>query len=302
MSRSTVVIVSPATSVGRLLTAASELDGRVAVLVVGTEQQAREAAAAGVDEVRWFECAGDVPAEAYAPAVAKAAAQVGGVVLAGRDPASRVLLGAAAAELLAPVVVGVTGLSVDGETTLVAAGVYGGVARRTTAYTGPVALVLEDGGEAPVTEAVVPVAAQPDAPLAIRVTATEPDRKGSADLGSAARVVGVGRGLKAREDLESVEALAGALGAEVGCTRPLSEGLEWLSRDRYIGISGQHIAPQLYLAVGISGQLQHMAGVREAGTIVAINTDGSAPIAQEADYLLVGDLYQLVPAITAALG
>ena len=223
-------------------------------------------------------------------------------MLAGRDPASRVLLGAAAAALLAPVVTGVSGLSTDGDTTLVAAGVYGGIVRRTMAFAGPVGLLVEDGGEVPSGATAAPVTVMPSAPLEMRVMATETDRQPSADLGSASRVVGVGRGLKAREDLASVAALADALDAEVGCTRPLSEGLEWLSRDRYIGISGQHIAPQLYLAIGISGQLQHMAGVREAGTIVAINTDGSAPIAKDADYLVVGDLYQLVPAITAALG
>lgn len=301
MSRSTVVIVSPATSVGRLLSAASELGGRVVALVVGSEQQARDVAATGVDEVRWFECAGEIPAEAHAPAVAKAAVDVGGVVLAGRDPASRVLLGAAAAALLAPVVTGVTGMSTDGDTTLVAAGLYGGILRRVVAHTGPVALIVEDGGEAPTVDDSVPVSPQPSEPLPIRVTATAADQAAGADLGSAARVVGVGRGLKTRDDLKSVETLAGALGAEVGCTRPLAEGLEWLSRDRYIGISGQHIAPRLYLAIGISGQLQHMAGVREAGTIVAINTDASAPIAKDADYLVVGDLYDLVPAITAAL-
>ena len=302
MSRTTVVIVSPAAGPGRLLKAASELGGQVVALVVGSKQQAADVAAAEVAEVRWFECADDLPAEAHAPAVARAAVELGGVVLAGRDPASRVLLGAAAAALLAPVVTGVSGLSTDGDTTLVAAGVYGGIVRRTMAFAGPVGLLVEDGGEGPSGATAAPVTVMPSAPLEMRVMATETDRQPSADLGSASRVVGVGRGLKAREDLASVAALADALDAEVGCTRPLSEGLEWLSRERYIGISGQHIAPQLYLAIGISGQLQHMAGVREAGTIVAINTDGSAPIAKDADSLVVGDLYQLVPAITAALG
>ena len=81
----------------------------------------------------------------------------------------------------------------------------------------------------------------------------------------------------------------------------MAEGLDWLGKDRYIGVSGQHVAPELYFAIGISGQLQHMVGVREATTIVAINSDANAPVFKEADYCLVGDLYKIVPALTEAL-
>jgi len=115
-------------------------------------------------------------------------------------------------------------------------------------------------------------------------------------------VVGVGRGLKAKEDLPLIEGLARAFKAELGCTRPLAEGLEWVARDRYIGISGQQIAPRVYLAVGISGQLQHIGGCRNSELIVSVNTDKDAPIVAQSDYVLTGDLYALVPALTAALG
>ena len=112
---------------------------------------------------------------------------------------------------------------------------------------------------------------------------------------------GIGRGLKTKDDLALVDALAASVKAEVACSRPVAEGLDWLGKDRYIGVSGAHISPDLYFAIGISGQLQHMVGVRGAKTIVAINTDANAPVFKEADYCLVGDLYALVPAITAAL-
>lgn len=98
-----------------------------------------------------------------------------------------------------------------------------------------------------------------------------------------------------------IEELATATKAEVACSRPLAEGLDWLGKDRYIGVSGQHIAPELYFAIGISGQLQHMVGVRGAGTIVAINSDPNAPVFKDADYGLVGDLYTIVPALIDAL-
>ena len=138
-------------------------------------------------------------------------------------------------------------------------------------------------------------------PLGLRVIETRTHGFDQADLGAAYRVIGVGRGLKAKEDLAMVEGLAQALEAEIACSRPVAEGLNWMGKDRYIGSSGAHIAPQLYLAVGISGQLQHMVGVTGAETIVAINSDPNAAVFQQTDYGLVGDLYQLVPAITAAL-
>ena len=133
------------------------------------------------------------------------------------------------------------------------------------------------------------------------VIETRPSAFEQIDLGAATRVVGIGRGLKTQQDLALIEALAGASNAEVACSRPLAEGLDWLGKDRYIGVSGQHISPELYFAIGISGQLQHMVGVRGATTIVAINSDAGAPVFKDADYGLVGDLYQIVPALTAAL-
>jgi electron transfer flavoprotein alpha subunit len=304
MSGICYVIVSPETTPGRLVAAAAALRRMLVAIVVGDESAARGAADLGVDEVVWFACPENVPAEAFAPAVAQAVAAAPGVLISGRDPASRVLVGAAAAAVSAPVVTGVLESVAEGGLTLVTTGVYGGIARRSVDYAGPVALLLDDGpvpATAPAT-ITAPVAATRAEPLAMEILRTVASGRSAAELGSATRVVGVGRGLKARADLALVEGLATALDAELGCTRPLAEGLEWVAKDRYIGISGQHIAPRLYLAVGVSGQLQHMAGVRQAGTIVAINTDAAAPIARDADYLLVGDLYQLVPAITSVLG
>jgi len=139
------------------------------------------------------------------------------------------------------------------------------------------------------------------APLGMKVIETRTHGFEKVDLNAARRVIGVGRGVKAKEDLAMVEQLAEAVGAEIACSRPVAEGLNWMGKDRYIGSSGAHISPQLYLAVGISGQLQHMVGVTGAETIVGINTDANAALFTQTDYGLVGDLYQLVPAITSAL-
>jgi electron transfer flavoprotein alpha subunit len=98
-----------------------------------------------------------------------------------------------------------------------------------------------------------------------------------------------------------INELAQLLGAEIGCTRPLAEGLDWLPRERYIGVSGAFLKADLYVGVGVSGQIQHMVGVTDSRVIVAVNKDDHAPVFEFADYGIVGDLYQVVPALIAAL-
>ncbi|MGB2715179.1 MAG: electron transfer flavoprotein subunit alpha/FixB family protein [Vicinamibacterales bacterium] len=120
------------------------------------------------------------------------------------------------------------------------------------------------------------------------------------DLSQAERIVAVGRGIKSQENLKIVEQLAQALGAEVAASRPICDA-GWLPMDRQIGSSGQTVAPKLYLALGISGAIQHLVGMKGARTIVAINKDSDAPIFEIADYGIVGDLFEIVPALIAEL-
>ncbi|MGM3161988.1 electron transfer flavoprotein subunit alpha [Dickeya undicola] len=123
----------------------------------------------------------------------------------------------------------------------------------------------------------------------------------SVDLSKAKRVVGVGRGLASQDDLRMVQELATAIGAEVGCSRPIAEGEHWMERERYIGVSGVLLKSDLYLMLGISGQIQHMVGGNSAKTIVAINKDKNAPVFKYADYGLVGDIYKVIPALIEQL-
>ena len=120
------------------------------------------------------------------------------------------------------------------------------------------------------------------------------------DLSQADRIVAVGRGIKAPEHLELARALAEALGAEVAASRPVCDA-GWLPMDRQIGSSGQTVVPRLYVALGISGAIQHLVGMKGAKTIVAVNKDPDAPIFEVADYGIVGDLFEVVPAMVAAL-
>ncbi|MDA2935022.1 electron transfer flavoprotein subunit alpha/FixB family protein [Acidobacteria bacterium AH-259-D05] len=124
--------------------------------------------------------------------------------------------------------------------------------------------------------------------------------KGKVDLSKAESIVAVGRGIKKEENLKIIEDLAEVLGAEIAASRPVVDS-EWLSRDRQVGSSGQTVSPRLYLACGISGAIQHIVGMKSSNCIVAINSDPNAPIFNIASYGIVGDLFEIVPALTKKL-
>jgi electron transfer flavoprotein alpha subunit len=152
-------------------------------------------------------------------------------------------------------------------------------------------------GSAPVT----PVSVTIDAG-AIRQKPEPPfqEAKHAVDLGQAERIVAVGRGIKSQENIAIAEKLARAMGAELAASRPICDS-GWLPMERQIGSSGQTVAPKLYLALGVSGAIQHLVGMKGSRTIVAINKDADAPIFEVADYGIVGDLFEVVPALIAEL-
>ena len=133
-----------------------------------------------------------------------------------------------------------------------------------------------------------------------KVVGRESSAKGQVDLGSASVIVAGGRGLKQKENFVLIEELAKALGGAVGASRPVVDA-EWLPREYQIGSSGQTVAPKLYVAVGISGAIQHLVGMQSSRCIVAINKDAEAPIFKVAHYGIADDLFKVVPALTKLL-
>jgi electron transfer flavoprotein alpha subunit len=138
--------------------------------------------------------------------------------------------------------------------------------------------------------------------LVVRARPGEPFRESAraVDLTAAERIVAVGRGIREQEHLKLIEELAESLGAEIAASRPICDN-GWLPMDRQVGSSGQTVAPKLYLAIGISGAIQHLVGMKGSRTIVAINKDPAAPIFDLADYAIVADLFDVVPALVEEL-
>jgi len=223
------------------------------------------------------------------------------VVLIEPTPRMKILGGTLAAKAGASVVAGVTSLQGDEVESLY----FGGLATKKNRVKTPVAFYLLKGSafkESEPTgtsdrEEIAYIA--PAKPITVRAS-KELSFEG-VDLTRCDVVVGAGRGFAAEEDLELARQLTATLKGGLGCTRPLAESVKWMQRNLYMGVSGLMLSPKVYVAVGISGQMQHMVGVSHANTIIAINKDANAPIFKQADIGIVGDLYKVLPALIEKL-
>jgi electron transfer flavoprotein alpha subunit len=219
----------------------------------------------------------------------------------GRDLGPRI-----AARLDAPIASDVTEFTVSGDTITVKHPAYANKVIMSLTLTGaPVVVSVRPSAftakEAPRTARVDAVQAVAATTPMVHVTEVKEGAKGRPDLGEAAVIIAGGRGLKAKENFKLVEDLADAFGnAAVGATRAVTDD-GWRPHSDQIGQTGRQVSPQLYIAVGISGAIQHLAGMRSSRTIVAINKDKEAPIFKVADYGIVGDAAEIVPALTAAV-
>lgn len=223
-----------------------------------------------------------------------------GVVLVEPTRHNKVVAGKLAAHAGASVITDVTEFEGDVASSMYFGGV--GVKKQKatgtafyTVGTGTFAGAAASGANA--TEEVAWVAPA----KAVKLVSSTVIEKSGVDLHKADVVVSVGRGFGAEEDLQMARDLCDKLGAGLGCSRPMTEGVNWLPTEVYVGVSGQVLSPKAYIACGISGQMQHMVGCNRAETLFAINKDKNAPIFKQCDYGLVGDIYTVLPALVAAL-
>jgi len=213
---------------------------------------------------------------------------------------------AVASRLDRPLVTDAVAFDVDDGLT-VTRELYGGKAEGELDVAGDRAVVTIRGGEWPAAEGAGEAAIEAFDPTidedGVRSTVTgfQEVGAGDVDITDADVLVSVGRGIDEEENIEIIEELADALGATVSASRPIVDN-GWLPKDRQVGQSGKVVTPDVYIAIGISGAVQHVAGMKGADTIIAINNDPSAPIYDIADYGIVDDLFEVVPALTEEFG
>ena len=275
-----------------------------------SDELAREYISHGADEVLLLQpLAKDQPLESYVPVLAQAAREEDpDVFLVGATQRGKEIGARVAALLNTGLCSNCTGFELDGNTRLLQMErlLFGGLAvQKIVCATRPQMATISprtfdpaplmEGHEGKVRE----MPAVPSS--AVTVVSRTAKTREAVDITEAKIVVCVGRGFAKKEDIQVARDLADALGGEVGCSRPIAEELRWLPEDVYLGISGKKVKPDLYVGVGVSGQIQHVTGIRDSKVIFAINRDENAPIFEAADYGIVGDLYQVVPLLTEEL-
>ncbi|WP_371363935.1 Protein FixB [Sporomusa rhizae] len=303
------IITDDQSAVGELCGGGRQLGSQVSVILFSGHEQAEEAIAAGADQVYLFGKPGeDVIPETYSRSIAELLREkTADLVMVHSSIRGKLMAGRIATQFATSVLSNIVELTVEDSSMIAKHMVYGGLAIRTVKALSETVIVTVGSG---IFEAMPRDAARQGRVIAvnpevvnsgIRVLETRPKQGESINLSAAKRVVGVGRGFANKEDLKLAEDLAAIVGAEMGCSRPIAEGEKWMSKERYIGVSGVFLKPDIYISLGVSGQIQHMVGVRQAKTLVAINKDKNAPVFKQVDIGLVGDIYSVLPQILAKM-
>ncbi|HUX04962.1 MAG TPA: electron transfer flavoprotein subunit alpha/FixB family protein [Acidimicrobiales bacterium] len=300
--RRVLVVIEPGLDPTPLLTLARGVSERSAVLVLGAPGESLTVALQ-VD-ARWGVAVEGLEVAEYAADVIARVAKENSISLVVLPATARFreIFPLLAYRLGASSVADVTALAEHEGELRAERLLYGGVARASVALTAPTALLTASTTRCQ-PDAGVPV--EPLAPeaavtVAKRLVSREPLNK-EASLTGAQRIVSFGRGLRSADDVAMIERLATLLAAQVGCSRPIVEDARWLGVEHQVGLTGTTVTPELYLAIGISGQIQHLVGMRESKAIVAINNNPAAPIFTVADLGIVADLYDIVPRLVDAL-
>ena len=285
------VVSSRASSIAELCAGAASLGEHTALLYTGDR-----GAAAGCGTAYYFGSTDGISSADCAQAMSeKIAAEKPDLVLFDNSRNSRLCAAFAAVKLDTCVQTDASSISIEEGGVVTTRMAYGGSAVKTEC-SGRNALVVCAAGlfEAGSTETAGEIVDVP-------VCAGGVKEAQSVNLASAKKILAIGRGVGTADNLPMIYELAEAMGAELGCSRPVAEEEHWLPKERYIGVSGVFVKPDVYLAVGISGQVQHTVGTTQSKTVFAINKDKDAPIFADCDFGLVADLKEVIPAICSRM-
>ncbi len=286
---------------------ADDLDGELHVAVIGgqIEEFTRQLSREGVDAIHTVAIGEEFNHDVYTQVVEQLAGEIDPAVVLMANTVNGLDYGPAVANRLdRPLVPDVIDAEYDGGTLVATRQMYGSKVETTVEVESDRVAVMIRDGEWPQTsgngdpEVIEFEATIDESKVGSTVTGFEEVGAGDVDIADAEVLVSVGRGIGEEENIELIEELADALDATLSASRPVVDN-EWLPKNRQVGQSGKTVTPNVYIAIGISGAVQHVAGMKGAETIVAINTDPNAPIFDIADYGIVDDLFDVVPALIA---
>ena len=307
MSYNTIYVISDDSSaLKEFCGGAKKLASKVKAVVFGDEAYANAAASCGADSIIYCPVSDPSDVEGYAKAIAETIkSDASALAIVFNDIRGRLIAGKLGVYLDAPVLTTVNTIEKDGEKLVLRRMVYGGVAQSKetikSAY-GVITMstgIFEDYDELPATTNIKAIEGTAD--TRIKLLSREEKKEATVNLAVAKRIVDVGRGLAKEEDLEMMRKLAAAIGGEVGCSRPVAENNKWMPKACYMGITGVSVKPELLIAIGVSGQVQHIGGINKSKVIVCINKDKDAPIFKNSDFGLVADMYKVLPMLIEKL-
>lgn len=296
-------------AIGELAAGGRELGEQVTAVLFGEQNLAEEAIAFGADQVYLFKNPGETEmVEGYSKAISDLLRnEKANLVMVSASVSGKLLGGKIASQLGTSAIPNVSGLIVEDTSIIAKHMVFGGLAIRSEKALSEIPVVSVGAGVFKQNDKdtsrqgkIVEMNAEINHP-GIKVIENRQKEGEMVNLKAAKKVIGVGRGFASEADLKMAEDLAASVGAELACSRPIAEGEKWMAKERYIGVSGVVLKPEVYVAIGISGQIQHMVGVNQAKTIIAINKDKNTPIFKQADIGLVGDIYSVLPKIVEKL-
>ncbi|MCM1564710.1 MAG: electron transfer flavoprotein subunit alpha/FixB family protein [Dehalobacter sp.] len=283
--------------------------GSIAAIIIGSESEAMSAASMGADKVYWLGEIGNRIIDDFVPTLNKLImTEKPAAFLVAATTRGKAVAGRVAAALDMAAIVNAKEIKVVDGSFQVRHIILGGAVIRVEQPLGGTLIATVRSGV--FTKAVADTSRSDqlehvefvEPVTQITKLESKPKKSNASNIGAAKIVVGAGRGFATKEDLGLARGLADALGGEVGYSRPVTEGNPpFAEGEPYIGVSGIQLKPELYIAVGISGQTQHMVGVNESRVIVCINKDPRAPMFRYSDYGIAGDLYEIVPELTRAL-